>query len=292
MNASELLGKTHELFLQQERGQLSPQVQFPLLLSERTIPQGHINSNIVVCSPNQRLYILRHENIGIKSSTVSHIKSEYEGIGFLKNPQNGFRIRNAEDQQLFTKRLQSIGILVPDVHYAKNGLQVIEFLPDAISLSDLWLQNHIKSPEATKNVIATIMRMHQANIVAGDRWGPNELVTPNGDVYLVDFDVEIWGPDAKEFDIANLLYHTSYFVQAVYAENLSVLKNLYLLLLTNPIIDEIYNKKKLLQYIKNYAEFFASDKARGSPLYYRWCDPQEGIAFFDSIIQTVNKSKK
>jgi len=80
-----------------------------------------------------------------------------------------------------------------------------------------------------------------------------------------------------------LLYHTSYFVQEGSPDNLQVLKDLYISLFKSPISARVYEKEALIRYITNYAEFFASDKAKGSPLYYRWRNPQEGVSFFTSI---------
>lgn len=288
MGTSELLGRTHELFLQQRKGQLSLDIQFPLLPSETIIPQGHLNTSMVVKARNQSLYILRQQNQEARTQVVAHIRSEYEGVGFLNNPQNGFKMNSVEEQKALAEKLHSSGIKTPKIHYAAEELQVIQFLPDVINLSDLWLRSDPMAPQATKDVFTTIIKMHSMSLVAGDRWGPNELLTPGGDVYLIDFDIGIWGPNAKEFDLANLIYHTGYFVHEGNPQNLPLLKSLYASLLTNPIINQVYNKDVLLQYIKGYAEFFASDKTKESTLYYRWSDPQEGVNFYNACISSID----
>ncbi|GEM_PF-5253624 len=98
MNRVELFGRTHELFLRQRDGRLPSEVKFPLLQSDITIPQGHINTSMVVESMDQSRYILRQQNEDVRPQLISHIHSEYEGARFLDNPKNGFRMRNAEEQ--------------------------------------------------------------------------------------------------------------------------------------------------------------------------------------------------
>src|SRR5260221_1587262 len=110
MRIPELFSKTHEIFLQQRKGLLSSHIQFPLLPSDKIIPQGHLNTSMIVEARNHSLYILRQENQEERPQVVTHIESEYQGTGFLNNPQNGFRMRSVEEQQAFTNKLQKIGI--------------------------------------------------------------------------------------------------------------------------------------------------------------------------------------
>ena len=290
MNKSELSERTNDLFLQQKRGLIPDKIQFPLLPSNKYVQQGYLNTCEVVEARDSSLYLIRQVNQGTRADVVAHIRSEYEGTGFLHNPQNGFTMRSMEEQQELSKILQCIRVKTPTIYYAHNGIQIIEFIDNTISLSDLWLQNDPKALEATKNTFQTVINMHNSGVVAGDRWGPNELISPDGSVFLIDFDIAIFGPDKIEFDLANLLYHVSYFVHEGSPDNLPLLKNFYLSLLTNSLLDHVYNKKVLLQYVKGYADFFSSDETKKSKLYFRWSDSQRCINFFNTVFKEIENN--
>lgn len=54
-------------------------------------------------------------------------------------------------------------------------------------------------------------RAHAQDIVYGDRWGPNEIITEDGDLLRIDLDFQLLGPYAREFELAQTVYHTVYF---------------------------------------------------------------------------------
>lgn len=286
----ELLARTHELFLEQGRDRFPQNILFPLLPSDITIPQGHLNVSVVVESRDQSLYLLRQQNEEvIRSQVFGHLEWELGQVGFLTNPKNRFWVKSVEDQQAFAHKLRDSGINTPTVFYAANRLQVIEYIPGTNRLSDLWLEGDQRAVSATRDVIFTVTRMHKRGIVAGERWGPNELIAPDGKVYLVDFDIGIEGPEARECDLTNLIYYTAYFAQEGDQQNLAKLKDVYITTLNDPEIYKIYDKEILLRYIASYAEFFASDKKRGTKFYFRWKDPQDSVRFFTSLLNEIAK---
>ena len=288
MSVAEMLGRTHRLLLEQKNGEFSSLIKFPLLVSDVQISQGHVNENVVVKSADGTLFVLRQEIPEARNRVFEHARAEYEGSGFLENPENGYGFRSVEEQRMFSEALKKAGVLCPTVYYAKDRMQVIEFVHGARTISDLWLNRDKNILSVTSMVLETIVKMHKAGMVAGDRWGPNELVTTDGKVYLVDFDIKIWGPEIKEFELATLMYHLTYFLQkGQYYGSIQHLESIYMSLLTDSKTGEIYNIEIILRYLLRYAEFFASKESSQPP--YCWNKPKEGIEFFrklrDSIIR-------
>lgn len=271
---------THYLMLQQHIGKLSDTVCFPLLPSDRSIPQGNFNKSTLLDSINGKTYIVRHENPESRNQELPYVEAEYRGVGFLDNLQNGFRLRSSEEQYVFTSYLENLGISIVHPIYAEADTQLIEYYPDTKSLADLWIRKDKTSIYATETVINALLSAHMQGVVLGDRWGPNELVSKEKGVIFIDFDIEIWGPEAREFELASLLYFTSFFAQSCNPSMLKNLRELYKKLLLNPSLNGIYNQDILNSYIRSYADYFSHAPK------YNWSDKDACIQFFQEIIST------
>lgn len=269
---------THYLMLHQQYDQLSEDIRFPLLPFEKTISQGNFNRNTLLKAADDRIYIVRRENQQARETEWPYILAEYDGVGFLDNPQNGFRLRSSAEQCEFVLQLKKQGIPAPNAYYVEEGIQLIEYNNGAVNLAELWEQLDGRALDATQNVLYQLVDAHTKGIVIGDRWGPNELITPEGKVLFVDFDIQIRGPEAKEFELASLLYFVTYFAQTSLPLPPVELKQAYKIFLRHLEHNSLYDLAILNRYISHYAFYFSTAQK------YSWRDKEASIHFFTDIL--------
>ncbi len=250
----------------------------PLYPSSKCIEQGNFNRNTLLESLDGRAYILREENPQGRAEELPFVADEYRGVGFLDKPDNGFHLRSSLEQYEFANRLLAHGISVMPPVYADASLQLVLYCQGARPLSQLWQEGNRMAFHHTELFADELQRTHQQDIVIGDRWGPNELVLPDGKHLFVDFDIEIWGPEAREFEFASLLYFTSYFAQQGEANNIDDVRASYSKILGRAKKFGIYNVPTLHRYLLRYPEYFAEEGK------YHWKDRKAGIHFFRELI--------
>lgn len=271
----------HEIAFHLRKSQLktteSLPLSFPLRPSEKVIPQGNFNSNTLFDDAQGRTYILRQENPIGRREELPYVIDEYSAVGFLDNPDNGFRLRNSEEQYLFSRSLavQGVNSVVPI--FADKDKQIVPYIHEAQSIADVWISDPERALIATERAIVKLGQAHSDGIVIGDRWGPNELVTLDGDILFVDFDIEIWGPEAKEFELSSLLYFVSYFAQKNSGSDMKRLRDLYSQYINDEHFVEHYDEDILKRYISRYAEFFVDAKK------YSWTDKGDCRSFFNDL---------
>jgi len=258
-------------------------IDSPLFLSGLKFPSGNLNKNTLLEDSNGTLLIMRQENCAGRETELANIYAEYQGVGFLNNPLNGFELRTPEEQHIFSRNLRHLGIKVPRVYASDSHTQLIEFLPQVKDLATVWLDADTEAPENTLHVLKAISTTHELGVVLGDRWGPNELICADRSVVFVDFDIKIWGPDAKEFELASLLYFTSYFAQRSNSMRTYQLLDTYKEFVKNLNQTDTYSLATLHKFIGNYFEYFSRE---GS---YRWENPALSIQFSSELLSHVRQ---
>lgn len=198
------------------------------------------------------------------------IIDEYQGIGFISY-SGSLRQRAPYEQIEIIDKCKELGIYLPkpiayihggkfysaspettqNIFFAARVLSVIEerrqssalvfpFIP-GITLAD-FLQSPANNEEETDLKYQAIgaqmdnlCKAHEANIVIGDRWGPNQIVVNvvtnnNSEAFLmpqtdkvklahIDIDLDItrhsktgeFNPASREFEAAQVLYHLAYW---------------------------------------------------------------------------------
>ncbi len=271
---------THSLFLALKDDNL--EIEFPLCSSNVSLAPGNLNYSAVFEDHHGRLLIARQENAAGRRTELPHVAAEYRGVGFIDNPHNGFRLRNSQEQYKYSASLETMGIKTPHVYISDDQTQWIEFLSRAQDLSAVWLNGDKKAPQKTKLVLEALCSIHQKGISMGDRWGPNELICDDGSIAFVDFDIEIWGPEAIEFELASLLYFISYFAQKYDQRGSQLLLEVYKEFLSEHGV-YTYSMPILKRYIQNYFRYFSNDGE------YRWDDKSASCQFVSKLLTYVKE---
>lgn len=167
---------------------------------------GELNTNLLVKDASGRSLLKRipKENPHILRS----IEHEYHNIGFTDNGGR-FRRRTPEEQVFFVRSaaLKGLKVLPPTategevsyLPYFHRAKTLDEFLPSATRDQAVFV---------TYQLFEDIWKAHNLGIIYGDRWSRNILVSPDFNITHIDFDIEISGPPAREFEVAQLAYYT------------------------------------------------------------------------------------
>ena len=166
---------------------------------------GECNIQHFVIDENSRLFLKRipRDNLAI----IEQIKTEYIGTHFLTTG-GSFRRRSPQEQASFTKQAASnnLRVLVPE--YMDGEVAYYSFLEKAQTLDVFFRQPFLSPSVVVKQLFDDLRTAHSLNTIYGDRWYPNMLVTPDTGLIHIDFDIEISGPYAKEFELAQVIYYT------------------------------------------------------------------------------------
>lgn len=94
---------------------------------------------------------------------------------------------------------------------------------------------------------------HEVDLVPGDVTGKNELVTPEAEVALIDFDIKLSGSEAREFEFANLMYRLSRAAHRGSPRQLPVLGEICKNMLYSRQVAALYDLNVLLRYMRRFA---------------------------------------
>lgn len=250
----------------------------PFKISNNQIPQGNFNKSVVIVDSNDKEYIVRQEDVEGRARELPFIEAEYRGVGFLDHPQNGFRLRTPSQQHQFTVCLAENSIKATRVIYSQDDLQIIHYEQETMSIADLWHNANPRAPIATGMALIQLAQSHNKGFILGDRWGPNEILTVDGEIMFVDFDIEIFGPEIKEFEIASMLYFNSYFAQQLSSvKDLNGLATIYKEFIASYLFTNIYDKPLFFNYLIRYFSYFANEGQ------YRWHDPNQASQFLRNV---------
>ena len=271
---------THHLFLAQRNGKITG-IDFPLYPVSLTIPSGNFNKNNVFQTRTGSILIAREENPEGRKSELPLVEAEYEGVGFFANPGNRFRLRSPKEQYSFTRKMELEGVRVPHILCLDGQTQWMEYLPNVQDLSKIWTSGDKKAPEKTVTVLHALRDVHEKGIVFGDRWGPNELVGKDGMVTFADFDIKIWGPEAREFEIASLLYFTTHFADQGKFFPRSLLMSAFKNFLSEDKTKKAYSMNILKKYLLNYFQYFSTKDI------YSWRDKKDMLVFGKELTEKI-----
>ncbi len=169
--------------------------------------EGDLNVNAVFTDSEGREFLKRYpkENPRILRS----IADEYKGLGFIDSGGR-FRIRTPEEETRFTTQAAEYGLKVlPPSFVDEKGISYYRFLSGARALND-FLPN---APDGEVDnivfqLITDLRLAHSKDFIYGDRWSPNMLIVPSRGLTHIDFDLEIYGRNAREFEVSQVAYYT------------------------------------------------------------------------------------
>lgn len=140
------------------------------------------------------------------------IYDEYAGIGFTEKFGGTLSLRSTEEQRAFIVHCRSFNLpVVSPVAITEEGM-LFPFitglaLPHVLGFGDREMVTY-----SVRENLKDIQRAHAFGLVYGDRWGPNEIISPEG-IRRIDMDLQIDGSYAREFELAQALYHMVYWTK-------------------------------------------------------------------------------
>lgn len=211
---------------------------------------GELNSNVPI-EMSGKPYLVRmpFENGRIQNSLVM----EYTYMGFIGRGLNGGFIRRSSEEQIFfandafqngLRALPAVGLWKDKPFYP--------LLTDAQPL-DTYFQSATDEQiqKTTWEVIRDLRKAHGKNIIYGDRWSKNILVSPTWGVINVDFDLKLLGRYAKEFEIAQAAY---YLISGGKGKAIAPLGEFF------SLNKDFYDLTKVKQFIRRHAKYFNHTK--------------------------------
>lgn len=208
--------------------------------------QGNLNYIFVLSDRKGNLYTWRIQKE--HPEILPKIHQDLIGTGFLTNG-GSYKYRTLEEQVNFMKKACQLNLrVVPAIYTDKVG--ILSPFIHGITYHKYLLLGGIT---ATENVLDNIILSHKNNIVYGDRWAKNTIVQQDESIVEIDFDIELTGEIAQEFEVAQLLYHIVLF-SSRRKEILKFLKNYLQQSQTKLAQYDISIVEKILS---NYANYFA-----------------------------------
>ena len=168
--------------------------------------EGELNTLFFVTNESDSLFLKRvpKEN----NTLLEQIETEYTKTMFL--PLGGqFRIRSPKEQFLFSTKAARAGLKVLSPVAIENEAIYYPFLKNTSTIKRYFSSKKVKVSHILNQLFNDLRRAHALGIVYGDRWLPNILVKPNHEVVHIDFDIEIFGKWAKEFEVSQVIYYTT-----------------------------------------------------------------------------------
>lgn len=138
---------------------------------------------------------------------LTSIHNEYGFMGF--NDLHGtVRRRTPAEQVKFASLAASHGLSVLTPLNIGDGKVYYPYLSNILMLDEyLPTASLIDAQVLVYRIFDDLYKAHRRGIIYGDRWSHNMLVLPDARFVHVDFDLEISGPPAKEFEIAQTAYY-------------------------------------------------------------------------------------
>ncbi|EKD86672.1 MAG: hypothetical protein ACD_37C00195G0002 [uncultured bacterium] len=146
---------------------------------------------------------IRKENRRILTS----IYHEYGYMGF--NDLGGrFRRRTPSEQFQLSRGAAQAGLRVlPPIDQERRTV-IYPFLDDASTLDEyLPRASNEEANLLVYQIFGDLRNAHKQGFVYGDRWSRNMLISPRWGLINIDFDIEISGNPAIEFEIAQATYY-------------------------------------------------------------------------------------
>jgi len=181
------------------------------------------------------------------AQTILDTQEEMKFTGF-EEFGGTWRMRTPEEQANFSLKALSCGLSVIPLYYMGDQRLIMPYIEQAISLREHLLNGGLKIADA---VLDHLRLAHKHNIVFGDRWTNNTLIAPDERIIEIDYDIALNGPCAKEFELAQFLFHVVHF-SADRRRMIALLENNFH---SNPIRGD-YDVDFIRLFMRNYVSHF------------------------------------
>ncbi len=198
-------------------------------------------------------YVLHREK---PIEKLREIVAEYDGIGYTSDYSGSLGLRTIDEQETFLAKCIKSGLpVLPSVARIEEGL-IFPFI-EGVTYSEFLSTE--TSAERIDHVVSAYMRdlltAHSQAIVYGDRWGPNTIINPENSIQHIDLDLELKGPFAREFELAQGVYYTIFFAGTRDKKELVI--DIINGVLRNIQSDPNYNRIAFINLLKAHMTFFS-----------------------------------
>ncbi len=178
-----------------------------LIRIDMSVNQGFLNRIRPWVDTTGRKYLSRGQNED-RTEVLENLQEEYSFNGLLKR-RGAYKLRSPREQVRFVEHARRSRLRVVPFVGVING----DLVMPLITGSDMKTHvNAVKNERAMLHVLRPVLNDITAahaptrNVVYGDRWLKNILVGRGARIHHVDFDIEISGPFAREYEVAQFLY--------------------------------------------------------------------------------------
>ena len=151
---------------------------------EKTQFEGSFNHILYITTAVER-YVFRAKRESSAEEIKAYMGYMYEATGFIENG-GSFKIRNIAEEIDFIKRALAVGLPVPKLIHADNDWMLIEYI-EGKTLFEFLEAGEVKF---LPKVLQEMNLAHRRGIIYADRWSGNEMIDPQGNVRMIDFDIE------------------------------------------------------------------------------------------------------
>ncbi|MFE1745042.1 hypothetical protein [Coleofasciculus sp. H7-2] len=151
---------------------------------EKPKGEGAFNHILLITTDEER-YVFRARRESSSEEIEAYMRYMYEATSFLE-AGGIFKLRNIAEEIDFIKSALAVGLPVPKLIHADTDWMLIEYIEGRT------FHEFVKAGEV--EILPKILRelnlAHTKGIIYGDRWGDNEIIDSQGNVRMIDFDIE------------------------------------------------------------------------------------------------------
>ncbi|ALB41644.1 hypothetical protein AA650_15300 [Anabaena sp. WA102] len=151
---------------------------------EKPQSEGLFNHILLITTATDRCVFRARRDISTEAGDA-YMQYMYEATGFIQNG-GSFKLRNIGDEVDFIKRALAVGLPVPKLIHADQDWMLIEYVTGKTLLEFLETGEVKFLPK----VLQEMNLAHRQGIIYADRWTGNEMIDTQGNVRMIDFDIE------------------------------------------------------------------------------------------------------
>lgn len=151
---------------------------------EKPESEGLFNHILFITIAGDR-YVFRARRDVSTEAGDAYMQYMYEATGFIQNG-GSFKLRNIADEVDFLQRALAAGLPVPKLIHAAEDWMLIEY----VTGKTLYEFLEVGEVKFLPKIIQEMNLAHRRGIIYADRWGGNEMVDDEGNVRMIDFDIE------------------------------------------------------------------------------------------------------